>query len=51
VTHALGRKIVPNAYGRDPIVVARVDISVLAVTAVETPPAHVRWGDIPTPMF
>jgi protein-S-isoprenylcysteine O-methyltransferase Ste14 len=51
VPHAAGREIVLRAYGRDPIVVARVDISGPAVTAVETPPAHVRWGDIPTPMF
>jgi hypothetical protein len=51
VPPASGREIVLNAYGRDPIVVARVDISGPAVTAVETPPAHVRWGDIPTPMF
>jgi hypothetical protein len=49
--HAAGREIVLRAHGRDPIVVARVDISGPAVTAVETPPAHVRWGDIPTPMF
>ena len=46
-----GQEIVLKAYGRDSIVVARVDISRPAVTAVETPPAHVRWGDIPTPMF
>ena len=51
VPRAAGREIVLNAYGRDPIVVASVDISGPAVTAVETPPAHVRWGDIPTPMF
>ena len=51
IEHAAGREIVLSAYGRDPIVVARVDISGPAVTAVETPPAHVRWGDIPTPMF
>jgi hypothetical protein len=31
--------------------VARVDIAARRVTAVETPPAHVRWGDIPTPTF
>ena len=49
--HAAGREIVLRAHGRDPIVVARVDISAPAVTVVETPPAHVRWGDIPTPMF
>ena len=51
VPRASGREIVLNAYGRDSIVVASVDISGPTVTAVETPPAHVRWGDIPTPMF
>ena len=48
---ALGPEIVLNAYGRDPIVVARVDISGPTVIAIEIPPEHVRWGDIPTPMF
>jgi protein-S-isoprenylcysteine O-methyltransferase Ste14 len=49
--HASGREIVAQAYGRDPIIVARVDVSAPVVTGVEIPPAHVRWGDIPTPMF
>jgi protein-S-isoprenylcysteine O-methyltransferase Ste14 len=48
---ATGRDIVKAAYGLNPIVVARVDITTHKVTATETPPAHVRWGDIPTPMF
>jgi hypothetical protein len=48
---ATGPEIVKAAYGLDPIIVARVDIAARRVTAVETPPAHVRWGDIPTPTF
>jgi protein-S-isoprenylcysteine O-methyltransferase Ste14 len=48
---ATGPDIVKAAYGLDPIVVARVDIAARSVTAVEQPPAHVRWGDIPTPTF
>jgi hypothetical protein len=48
---ATGRDIVKTAYGLDPIILARVDITTRKVTAVESPPAHVRWGDIPTPMF
>jgi hypothetical protein len=48
---ATGPDIVKTAYGLDPIIVARVDIAARRVTAVETPPAHVYWGDIPTPMF
>jgi protein-S-isoprenylcysteine O-methyltransferase Ste14 len=46
-----GRNIVKAAFGRDPIVLAKVDISMPAVTGIETPPPHVFWGDIPTPMF
>jgi protein-S-isoprenylcysteine O-methyltransferase Ste14 len=48
---ATGPDIVTTAYGLDPIVVARVDIAARRVTAVESPPAHVHWGDIPTPLF
>ncbi len=46
-----GREIVERAYGRDPLVVARVDLGEERITAVETPPPHVLWGDIPTPLF
>lgn len=45
------RNIVKAAFGRDPITLAKVDTSVPAVTGIETPPPHVFWGDIPTPMF
>lgn len=48
---AAGAEIVKDAYGLDPIIVARVDTATRKVTAVEQPPAHVRWGDIPTPTF
>ena len=48
---ATGSDILKNAYGLDPIIVARVDAAAGRVTAVEQPPAHVRWGDIPTPTF
>ncbi|HZA02508.1 MAG TPA: isoprenylcysteine carboxylmethyltransferase family protein [Hyphomicrobiaceae bacterium] len=48
---ATGRDILTTAYGLDPIVVARVDIAAHKVTAVQNPPAHVYWGDIPTPTF
>ncbi|WP_119305099.1 methyltransferase family protein [Dongia deserti] len=46
-----GQDIVRAAYGLDPIIVARIDLAAGRVTAVERPPAHVRWGDIPTPTF
>lgn len=48
---ASGRAIVTAAYGRDPIILAKVDISGPVVTGIERPPPHVVWGDIPTPMF
>ena len=48
---ATGRNIVKTAYGLDPVIVARVDIAAHKVAAVETPPPHVYWGDIPTPLF
>jgi hypothetical protein len=41
---------VKDAYGLDPIIVARVDTAAERVTT-EMPPAHVRWGDIPTPIY
>lgn len=43
--------IVKQAYGRDPLVLVKVNIETTRVTAIETPPPHVRWGDIPTPLF
>jgi hypothetical protein len=43
--------IVKAAYGLDPAIVARVDIAAHRATALETPSAHVYWGDIPTPTF
>jgi len=46
-----GREIVARAYGLDPIILAKVNIETGQTTAIETPPAHVRWGDIPTPLF
>jgi protein-S-isoprenylcysteine O-methyltransferase Ste14 len=46
-----GRQIVKTAYGLDPILVAQVDIATSKVTGVQHPPAHVYWGDIPTPTF
>ncbi len=46
-----GADIVKAAYGRDPLIVAFVDLGELAVTEIARPPAHVKWGDISTPMF
>lgn len=46
-----GREIVTKAYGLDPIILAKVNTETRQITGIETPPAHVRWGDIPTPLF
>jgi protein-S-isoprenylcysteine O-methyltransferase Ste14 len=46
-----GAAIVKKAYGREPIVVVRVNIQTGAITGIETPPPHVLWGDISTPLF
>ena len=40
-----------TAYGLDPIVLVRIDALAGTVMEVDTPPAHVYWGDIPTPLF
>ncbi len=46
-----GAAIVTSAYGRRPVVRARVDLAASTVEAVESPPVNVVWGDIPTPMY
>jgi protein-S-isoprenylcysteine O-methyltransferase Ste14 len=46
-----GPAIIRTAYGREPLVVATVDTGARQVTGIATPPPHVRWGDIPTPLF
>jgi len=46
-----GKEIVKSAYGRDPIVLVKVNTETEQVTEIETPPPHVLWGDIPTPLF
>src|SRR5262249_55520594 len=48
---ARGEAIIKKAYGRDPIVVVRVDTQKREITGIDPPPPHVRWGDISTPLF
>lgn len=50
-TPVVGAEIIKQTYGRQPIVLAYVDAALGQVTEVGTPPEHVRWGDIPTPLF
>lgn len=49
--HASGKAIVRSAYGLDPLRLVEVNIETGAITAAVSPPAHVRWGDISTPLF
>ena len=48
---ARGAAIVKTAYGREPIIVVRVNTQTGVITGIETPPPHVLWGDISTPLF
>src|SRR5262249_30171292 len=48
---AQGKTNEKAAYGREPILVVQVDGSTAKVIGSATPPPHVQWGDIPTPMF
>jgi hypothetical protein len=48
---AIGSDLDEASYERDPLVVAVVDVGEGAVTEIRTPPSHVKWGDISTPMF
>lgn len=49
--HATGKAIVRSAYGLEPLRLVEVNIETGAITAAASPPAHVRWGDISTPLF
>jgi protein-S-isoprenylcysteine O-methyltransferase Ste14 len=47
---AAGADIVKRAYGRDPLLIVRVDTRSNEILGSTEPPPHVIWGDIPTPM-
>ena len=49
--HATGKDILRSAYGLEPLQLVEVDIESGRIIATNTPPEHVRWGDIPTPLF
>lgn len=53
-THAAapsGIEIVRAAYGREPLLLVHLDLARRSVLAMDAPPPHVLWGDIPTPMY
>jgi hypothetical protein len=46
-----GKELILNTVKRKPVVEVRIDLSQDTVIGIENPPANVRWGDIPTPLF
>jgi protein-S-isoprenylcysteine O-methyltransferase Ste14 len=46
-----GSDIVKHAYGRDALLLVRVNLESERVSAVEVPASQLLWGNIPTPMF
>lgn len=48
---AEGLDIVKHAVKREPIVLVKLNLASGTVVGRETPPATVRWGDVPTPYF
>jgi protein-S-isoprenylcysteine O-methyltransferase Ste14 len=46
-----GPDILKRTYKREPVLVVRLNISTKKIMAIETPPQHVVWGNIPTPLF
>ena len=48
---AEGLGIVKRGVKREPIALVQVDLANHLVLGWETPPATVRWGNVPTPYF
>ena len=46
-----GVNIIKNTFARIPVLLVKVNKAKGEIIGIETPPAHVRWGDIPTPLF
>ncbi len=46
-----GLDIIRRTHGREPVVLVRLNTSTNEILAIEAPPQHVLWGDIPTPSF
>ena len=46
-----GMDILKKAVERKPVIVAKINVESGEVIGIDTPPAHVAWGDIPTPLF
>ncbi len=46
-----GANIIKRTFKRTPVLVVKLNRATGEVLGVEMPPPHVRWGDIPTPLF
>ncbi|NIM13783.1 MAG: hypothetical protein GTO45_17065 [Candidatus Aminicenantes bacterium] len=46
-----GAEIIKSTLSRVPIIVVKLNQATGEVFGIETPPMHVLWGDIPTPLF
>lgn len=43
--------IIKNTVGREALIVVKINKASGEILGIEQPPAHVRWGNIPTPLF
>lgn len=43
--------IIKKTVARAPLIVVKLNKATGEILGIEQPPAHVRWGDIPTPLF
>lgn len=46
-----GVEIIKRTFGREPIIVVKLNKQTGEILALATPPPHVLWGNIPTPLF
>ena len=45
------KDIIKKTVAREPLIVVKVNKASGEILGIEQPPAHVRWGNIPTPLF
>lgn len=43
--------IIKKTVAREPLIVVKLNKATGEILGIEQPPAHVRWGNIPTPLF
>ena len=46
-----GADIVKRTYAREPLLVVKINRASGKILELDTPPLHVKWGDISTPLF